>query len=207
MVTPPLVIFASFIINLQTENTSRGFSFSFKAIADTIKAAENLKGEPMSILKDAIKMEIDGEKYYRNLAEMNKDNHLHGVFQKLADDEKDHAHVLKQKEEHQECTLKKSQTFQKASSAFQSLEEFKSEINEIPSQIDSYRFALEKEQESIDLYTDLKEKSESGGDKEIYDFLIEQEKDHYNTINSLIDFLTKSEDWVESAEFGVREKY
>jgi rubrerythrin len=161
----------------------------------------------MGILTNAIKMEIDGEKYYRNLAEMNKDNHLHGVFQKLADDEKDHAHVLKQKEEHQECTLKKSQTFQKASSVFQSLEEFKSEIKEIPSQIDSYRFALEKEQESIDLYTDLKEKAESGGDKEIYDFLIEQEKDHYNTINSLIDFLTKSEDWVESAEFGVREKY
>jgi rubrerythrin len=87
------------------------------------------------------------------------------------------------------------------------LEEFKSEIKEIPSQIDSYRFALEKEKESIDLYTDLKEKSESSDDKEIYDFLIEQEKDHYKTINSLIDFLTKSEDWVESAEFGVREKY
>jgi rubrerythrin len=161
----------------------------------------------MGILTNAIKMEIDGEKYYRNLAEMNKDNHLHGVFQMLADDEKDHAHVLKQKEEHQKCTLKKGQTFQKASSVFQSLEEFKSEIKEIPSQIDSYRFALEKEQESIDLYTDLKEKAESGGDKEIYDFLIEQEKDHYKTINSLIDFLTKSEDWVESAEFGVREKY
>lgn len=161
----------------------------------------------MGILTNAIKMEIDGEKYYRNLAEMNKDNHLHGVFQKLADDEKDHAHVLKQKEEHQKCTLKKGQTFQKASSVFQSLEEFKSEIKEIPSQIDSYRFALEKEKESIDLYTDLKEKSESSDDKEIYDFLIEQEKDHYKTINSLIDFLTKSEDWVESAEFGVREKY
>jgi rubrerythrin len=161
----------------------------------------------MGILTNAIKMEIDGEKYYRNLAEMNKDNHLHGVFQMLADDEKDHAHVLKQKEEHQKCTLKKGQTFQKASSVFQSLEEFKSEIKEIPSQIDSYRFALEKEKESIDLYTDLKEKSESSDDKEIYDFLIEQEKDHYKTINSLIDFLTKSEDWVESAEFGVREKY
>ncbi|MDD3052624.1 MAG: ferritin family protein [Candidatus Cloacimonetes bacterium] len=161
----------------------------------------------MSILNNAIKMEIEGEEYYRKLAERNKDNPPHGVFQKLADDEKEHAHVLKQKEEHRECTIKKSQTFQKASSVFQSLEEFKSDIREIPSQIDSYRFALEKEKESIDLYTDLKEKSESSDDKEIFDFLIEQEKDHYNTINNLIDLLTQAEDWVESAEFGIRPKY
>ncbi len=161
----------------------------------------------MSILKDAIKMEIDGEKYYRNLAEENKDNHLHGVFQKLAEDEKEHAQLLKQKEENKECTIQKSQPSQKASSVFQSMEEFKSEIRETPSQIDSYRLALEKEKESIDLYTNLKEKAESGGDKEIYDFLIEEEKDHYNTINNLIALLTNAEDWVESAEFGVREKY
>ena len=161
----------------------------------------------MGILHDAIKMEMDGEQFYRKLAEMNKNNHLHGIFQMLADDEKDHAHVLKQKEKHEECTIQKSQTLQKAKSIFQSGEEFKSDIREIPTQIDSYKLALEKEKASIDLYTNLKDKAQSTEEKDIYDFLIEQEKEHYNTIQNLIGFLTESKDWVESAEFGVREKY
>ena len=161
----------------------------------------------MSILRNAIQMELEGEGFYLKLAKMNKDNHLHGIFQMLADDEKDHAHILQQKEEDLGYTLKKSQTFHDALSVFRSMGELKNDIKEIPSQIDSYQLALEKEKESIDLYTDLKEKTHSAGDKETYDYLVQQEKEHYDTMKNLISFLTRSEDWVESAEFGVRQQY
>jgi rubrerythrin len=152
-------------------------------------------------------MELEGEGFYLKLAKMNKDNNLHGIFKMLADDEKDHAHILQQKEEDLGYTLKKSQTFHNALSVFRSMGKLKSDIKEIPSQIASYNLALEKEKESIDLYTDLKKETQSNEDKETYDYLIEQEKEHYDTIKNLISFLTQSDDWVESAEFGVREQY
>ena len=35
-------------------------------------------------------------------------------------------------------------------------------------------------------------------------FIVIQEKDHYTTLEELVSQLNKCNDWVESAEFGVR---
>ena len=45
----------------------------------------------MTSLEFAINLEIEGEKYYRKQAELNKDNYLKVVFELLAKDEKKHA--------------------------------------------------------------------------------------------------------------------
>ncbi len=48
----------------------------------------------MDILVYAIKMELDGEKYYKEQAKLNRENNLYNVFMDLAKDESDHAKIL-----------------------------------------------------------------------------------------------------------------
>ena len=51
----------------------------------------------MDILKFAIKMEKEGEKYYKEQADINKNNSLHIVFINLAKDESHHAQIIENK--------------------------------------------------------------------------------------------------------------
>ena len=51
----------------------------------------------MNDLQFAINMERDGEKFYREQAELNKDNALYEVCMMLAEDEKHHAILFKNK--------------------------------------------------------------------------------------------------------------
>jgi len=48
----------------------------------------------VSALKFAIQMELDGERYYLEQAELNKDNNLRPVFVMLAGEERKHAEIL-----------------------------------------------------------------------------------------------------------------
>ena len=87
---------------------------------------------------------------------------------------------------------------------FKGIKDFKNEIKQTPEQLDLYRVALEKEKESIDLYEKLLSEATDDKSKDLFKFLIEQEKDHYITLEELVSQLNKCNDWVESAEFGIR---
>jgi len=157
----------------------------------------------MNPFEFAIKLEQEGEKFYRKQAEANKDNQLYGMFVSLAEDEKMHAKVLGRKAAETknlpETNLPESQEIYKDE------EFFKSEYKKVPDQLDFYRMALSKEQESIDLYKKLRDENKKF--QKLFDYLIEQENKHYNLIYDLITLLERVESWVESPEFGVREDY
>jgi rubrerythrin len=44
-------------------------------------------------------------------------------------------------------------------------------------------------------------------EKKIFKFLIEQEDSHYKVIEQLIEMVKRPDEWVESAEFGLRKEY
>ncbi len=156
----------------------------------------------MDVLEYAIKMENDGEKFYLDLAEKNKGNKLNNVFRSLANDEAHHAKIIQDKKEGVSTSINgKTETAEK--NVF-SDDEFKLE-NDVPGQVDAYKGALEKEQESIDLYKKLQ--SESGEGEELFSFLIEQEEGHYKLIEEIIEMVNRPNEWVESAEFGRRKEY
>lgn len=156
----------------------------------------------MDILEYAIKMEKDGEKFYLDLAKKNKDNKLSNVFRSLANDEAHHAKIIRDKKEG--ISTPPSGKAEPAAENVFSDAQFKIE-SDIPGQVDAYKGALEKEQESIDLYKKLQ--SESGESKEFFAFLIEQEEGHYKLIEEIIEMVNRPNEWVESAEFGRRKEY
>src|SRR5665648_316493 len=161
----------------------------------------------MNIFKFAIDMELDGLKYYMEQAEVNKNNMLYPVCLLMAEEEKDHAKILTDKMNNIDFQLMDSNTSSNAKNIFEGIGAIKNPIKEIPSQLDFYRIASKMEKKSIDLYTDLSSKAAEVKDKELFDYLIIQETQHLQFLNELENLLRKSKEWVEFAEFGVREEY
>jgi rubrerythrin len=161
----------------------------------------------MNSLEFAIKMELDGVEYYQRQAEANKDNRLNTVFLLLAKDEARHAKILENEFKELDYELVGNDTLSEANNVFRGSKDFQNEFKEIPNQLDAYRLALEKERQSIELYQ--KFLSEAMDDKltELFEYLVQQEKDHHKILESLIMLVERPEEWVESAEFGTREEY
>lgn len=158
----------------------------------------------MNILEFAVNMEKEGEAFYRNQANENKNSGLFKVFSILADDEKQHVKILSEFINKETSNLAESE-LSNIKGVFS--DHFKNDIKHKPEQLDIYREALKKEKESINLYSDLLEKTSDPSEKKLFEYLIKQEELHYTTIEDLITHIGKAESWVESAEFGVREDY
>ncbi len=151
----------------------------------------------------AVQMEVDGEKFYREQALLNKDNVLNPVFLSLAEDEKKHAQMIKEKQMGQD-SLTDQEIVVDTKNVFTSATGMDADKIMID-QIDAYKKALEMEQKSIDLYKKLL--AESQDEKDFFEFLIKQEEKHYQLIDEIIVMVNRPNEWVESAEFGVRKKY
>jgi rubrerythrin len=158
----------------------------------------------MNTIDYAIGMELEGHEFYTELADSNKDNELHTVFLLLAESELQHAELLKRFREKANIKLEGHFARPEFRSVF--TEEQFQRMNS-PKQLDAYRFAYEREEESIKLYQSMKMGTDNELEKEIYDFLIRQEEEHLTLFEELVKMVTRPEEWVESAEFGIREEY
>ena len=161
----------------------------------------------MNHLEFAIRMELDGRKYYLEQAETCNSNELRTIFLILADAEQQHADLLLQRQREEEVTLKEDSKAQEIRSIFHGLADFKPDVPRALKQLDVYRYAVEQEEKSIELYQGMLEQAEDAKDKELFTFLMKQEKEHLHLFEDLVILLTRPEEWVESAEFGIREEY
>jgi len=155
----------------------------------------------------AINMEHDGEKYYLEQAEKNKGNGLSTVFLFLAKDEERHANILIKRLNKLPYELLDDNTLSKSKNIFRDISDFKSDIREIPQQIELYRVALEMEKRSIELYKDFLTKAPDDLEKLLFEYLVKQEEDHYAIIEELVISINRPNDWVESAEFVITKEY
>lgn len=158
----------------------------------------------MDMMQFAIDMELEGQSYYAGQVALHPDDGLAPVFELLAREEAAHAAILKKRLNGQPYQFDAS-TRPDLKSVFSGLAAFQSDIKKTPSAVDAYRMALGKEQQSIDLYIKLAGDSEDC--KPLFDFLVEQEREHYQLLEKIVRIVSRPESWVESAEFGLREEY
>lgn len=159
----------------------------------------------MDILEYAIQMELDGQKYYLDQAELNKENELQKVFLFLAASEEEHAKIIRKRLNKEALELGDNLVRPDKKHVFSDLKSFPKENAE--KQLNVYRLAMSLEEKSIQLYQEYLEQSMEQQDKDLFAFLIDQEKEHYRLFEDLVIMLTRPEEWVESAEFGLREEY
>lgn len=158
----------------------------------------------MKNIEFAINMELDGVKFYTKQAELNKNNNLYTVCEMLANDEKRHAQLLIDSARNNSFKLSGKETDPNKENVFSNISQ--QELKDI-AQFDFYKLALEKEKESIDLYEDFSKEAVEASEREFFDYMVNQEQHHYNILDNIVTMLQNSEEWVESAEFGVRKEY
>jgi hypothetical protein len=90
----------------------------------------------MNTLDYAIKMEYDGEKFYREQAQINKDNGLHIVCNLLAEEEKKHAQILESKKNQSAYKLIDSDFLSNAQNVYTGSKGIEVEGTNYPSQLD-----------------------------------------------------------------------
>ncbi|PKM49062.1 MAG: rubrerythrin [Firmicutes bacterium HGW-Firmicutes-6] len=161
----------------------------------------------MNSIEFAIKMELDGEKYYREQAENNQDNSLNAVFLLLAEDENGHAKLLKNEREKIRYDLADNKILADTSNVFKDKGDFKNKFEKIPNQIDVYRMALQMEKDSIELYQKFFTETSDEQTKKLFGYLVKQEENHFKIFDNLITLVERPDEWVEDAEFGPREEY
>lgn len=161
----------------------------------------------MNALDFALKMELDGENYYKELSEKNKDNSLHVVFDVLAEEEEYHYKFIKEKISKSMGDLKRNKALGESRNVFDMSSKIISEIKATPDQMDAYVLALGFEKKSVELYGKLLAEATNDDDKNIFEALVKEEQSHYNLIEDMIDILIKPKDWVEAAEFGITKEY
>lgn len=158
----------------------------------------------MTGLEYAIAMESDGEKYYREQAKLNQRSSVGVACLILAKAEHKHALLLRSKLNNLEYVLPDEKSYMQIKNVFSEIGDLKSDIRSTPSQLDFYRTALELEQNSINLYTSLLSSASDAAEKDLLLYLIGQEELHFSLLDSMVTMLRHAEEWVESAEFGLR---
>ncbi|MDD4564150.1 MAG: ferritin family protein [Eubacteriales bacterium] len=159
----------------------------------------------MNSLELAIQLEMDSKRFYLEQAEKTEDRGLRAIFITLAEEESIHARILKNKADNLSYEL--VDTYAEIKNLFSKIGSYKSEIKKMPDALDVYNLSLEIEKKSKDLYEEMLREATDEKDIKIFKYLIQQEEDHYRVIEQLMEMVRRSEEWVESAEFGLRKEY
>ena len=168
----------------------------------------------MDVYDFALKMELDGEKYYREWARKTKYDDLKKALEGLADDEKRHYKII-QTAQHQ--TFKYLEADPSLSTVRNVFHSYKDDLAALKNkvsieklrdeQMDVYKVALVKERESVELYKTMQEKAKNADEKAILERLMKEEEGHVAVIDTIIDMLNHVNDWVEAAEFNHQDTY
>ncbi len=162
----------------------------------------------MHNLEFAIKMEMEGRQYYLEQAKKNQDNTaLNKVFIILADSEKEHEELLRKRLNKEDYIITEGDSAGKIKSVFDGLKDYEASQIRDTTQLDVYRLATDIEEKSIELYQEMLKEAKDDKDKKLLEFLLKEENQHLVLFDELVKMLTRPEEWVESAEFGLREDY
>ena len=161
----------------------------------------------MDVYQFAIDMELDGERYYREQALKYAGTALQPVLELLAQDEAKHAALLTDQLAGKPYALAAQPELTRRMSLFRNAPDADATVNGLPDQPELYRAALAKEQQSVELYAGMRDRAADAQAETLFSFLVEEENGHLAILEEMYHHVNRPREWVESAEFGVREPY
>jgi rubrerythrin len=166
----------------------------------------------MDIYDFAMKMEQDGEAYYKKMAAQAGNEVIKSILLDLAQDEVKHYHIFKRLKEGDmsaggEITTSATKVFKNAKNVFQRLAAQKNQLNFAGDVVNAWREAQKIEKKSEDYY---REKADEAGNDKIKETLLlvaAEEHKHWTMIEHVIGFLERPKQWLEDAEWNNFETY
>lgn len=161
----------------------------------------------MDIYEFAMKMEKDGEGYYRELATKTKDAGLKTIFTMLADAEVIHHAVLKKLKERGEVKVSHTKILSRVKNIFEKMKEEEKDTDIAVTQTELYKKARQIEEDSRDFYLKQASEVKDQDQKEIFHKIADEEKKHYFILEGIVDFVSRPETWLENPEWYHLEEY
>jgi rubrerythrin len=162
----------------------------------------------MNIYKYAMKMEKDGENYYRELANKTEDIGLQNILKMLADEEVRHYNIIEQMMKSKaSAELAETGILKKVKNIFIKIKGKNLVFNFDLPQINFYRKAREIEEKSYKFYIEMSDKVEIESQRKVFLKLAGEEKKHMFLLENLVEFVSRPETWIENAEFNHLDDY
>lgn len=142
----------------------------------------------MHPLDYAMQIEQNGKEFYLKQAGLTEDSAFREIFEGLARDEEQHYQLLKQ--------IKESGIYDYSGSTFvpRDTKIFGEPVNN-SNYIAIYQQAVEFEEQSIDLYSDLAHQAISEQEKQTFMMLVREEEGHRNLLRRVLELLQRPEEW------------
>lgn len=157
----------------------------------------------MSVFEFAMKMEQDGEKFYRDLAGKTQNEGLKQIFTNLADEEVKHYNLFKGMSERQDMGYESADILEGSKNLFAEMKaKGNIDVSGDASQVDAYKQALGWEEKAFNFFTEKHNEATDPDEKKFLAMVAEEEKRHCRLMEAIIDFITQPESWVENAEFN-----
>jgi rubrerythrin len=153
-------------------------------------------------------MEKDGENYYSELANKIDDAGLQNILRMLANDEAKHYNIIEQMiKTDVNVELAETGILKNAKNIFIKIKGKNLVFDFDLSQINFYRKAQEIEEKSYKFYIEMSDKVEIESQRKIFLKLAGEEKKHMFLLESLVEFVSRPETWIENAEFNHLDDY
>ena len=168
----------------------------------------------LAALNQAIELEIEGQRFYREAAECTTDPKGAEMFRSLADDEVIHERILRR----QLDALTQGEGWVPVLSVVEGLPEGVDEVTAdlaaliFPqsakvceetlrpdeSDLDALLFALQIENQSFNLYCEMAEKTKDPNGKRMYEYLADAERGHFERLMLNYEHLSTTGTWASS---------
>jgi len=155
----------------------------------------------MNVYEYAMKVEKEGEAYYREMAAAATNSGLKRIFTMLADEEVKHYNVFKNMMKKEDMDLKDLDLITDTKTIFQTLADEKDNVTFDADQVQFYKDAITREKDSHDFYAEKAEELDNEKQKKIFLHVAKEEIKHRQILEEIVTFLEEPADWVASAEF------
>ena len=160
----------------------------------------------MNVFEFAMKMEKDGEGYYRELAKKSATPGLSNIFTMLAKAEAVHYEIFKKMEENEKVKVSDTKILSQVKNVFETMREEK-DLEGSLTQTELYHKALEAEKSSREFYLSKAGEVKDPEQQEIFHKIADEEKKHYLILQEIIDFVSRPQTWLENPEWYHLEEY
>jgi rubrerythrin len=160
----------------------------------------------MDIFDYAMRMEKDGENYYRQLVEKTDNKGIKAIFTMLAEEEVKHYKTVAQMKT-ERPQMPETTVLADAKNIFTQMKESGEQFDFAAKQCRLYEKAQDIEKKSEDFYSQKANEVEQQYQRELFLKLAEEEKKHYFLLENIIQLVSRPQTWLENAEFYHLEEY
>lgn len=158
-------------------------------------------------LEKALDFEKEGYEFYKKIAAEMQNPLAKRLFESLAEQENEHMKRIKEIYGSLNFDVD-SNHFQKAASIEEELKKLFFELEEsrrkMPlDHMEGYKLAMEMEKKGYNMYREFAQSAASESERKFFEALIQEEKEHLNSLDNVYRFLTETPTWYSEEESRV----